>query len=136
MSHHSPPGTHGWQVFAEPAFRQHVSEILEHRDELRRSHRSHRSRGARRLRRRAAAVAVFGCFTLFLVMLLSACIPGLLARTVADGIPAGLLLALLQPPAIVLAVALHENAAERPVEATTDHVREQAEPDPWQGVLP
>ncbi|MFQ3562209.1 DUF485 domain-containing protein [Streptomyces gramineus] len=72
---------------------------------------------------------------MFLAILLLACAPGLLDRTVADGIPVGLVLALIQPPVIGLAVALHDRAAVHRERARADDFRERAEPDPWRGAL-
>ncbi|MFF4934856.1 DUF485 domain-containing protein [Streptomyces griseofuscus] len=112
MSHHPPPGTRFRHLSAAPPLPQSAPEVLGHRDDRRAQHRA--------LRRflRTAPFAVLGCFTLFL--LLSAWAPGFVTRTLVDGVPAGLLLGLLQLPVIWLAVAMYEYATHR---------LETAEPD-------
>jgi uncharacterized membrane protein (DUF485 family) len=48
---------------------------------------------------------------------------------VADGLPTGLLLALLQLPVTWLAIALYEHTARRHVDPLTDRIRKQSELD-------
>ncbi|MEW2510748.1 DUF485 domain-containing protein [Streptomyces sp. NPDC046870] len=88
-------------------------------------------RSAYRWQRRTATLTALGYFTLFLV--LSAYAPGVLTRTVADGIPAGLLLALLQLPVTWLAIALYEHTARRYVDPLADRIRRHAELDARRG---
>ncbi|MFF1402865.1 DUF485 domain-containing protein [Streptomyces sp. NPDC058294] len=88
-------------------------------------------RGAYRRQRRTATLTALGYFTLFLV--LSACAPGVLTRTVADGIPAGVLLALLQLPVTWLAIGLYETTARRYVDPLADRIRRQTELDARRG---
>ncbi|MEV5874469.1 DUF485 domain-containing protein [Streptomyces sp. NPDC052101] len=89
-------------------------------------------RGAYRWQRRTATLTALGYFTLFLV--LSACAPGVMTRTVADGIPAGLLLALVQLPVTWLAIVLYEHTARRHVDPLADRIRKVAELDARRGV--
>ncbi|MFF4039425.1 MULTISPECIES: DUF485 domain-containing protein [unclassified Streptomyces] len=88
-------------------------------------------RGAYRWQRRTAALTALGYFTLFLV--LSAFAPDVMTRTVVDGIPAGLLLALLQLPVTWLAIALYEHTARRHVDPLADRIRKEAELDARRG---
>ncbi|MFE1308740.1 DUF485 domain-containing protein [Streptomyces sp. NPDC058755] len=88
-------------------------------------------RGAYRWQRRTAALTSLGYFTLFLV--LSAFAPDVMTRTVVDGIPAGLLLALLQLPVTWLAIALYEHTARRHVDPLADRIRKEAELDARRG---
>ncbi|MGW2746165.1 DUF485 domain-containing protein [Streptomyces sp. NPDC001450] len=88
-------------------------------------------RGAYRWQRRTAALTAVGYFTLFLV--LSAFAPDVMTRTVVDGIPAGLLLALLQLPVTWLAIALYEHTARRHVDPLADRIRKEAELDARRG---
>ncbi|EST26568.1 DUF485 domain-containing protein [Streptomyces roseochromogenus] len=88
-------------------------------------------RGAYRWQRRTATLTALGYFTLFLV--LSASAPGVMTRTVTDGIPAGLLLALLQLPVTWLAIALYELTARRHVDPLADRIRKVAELDARRG---
>ncbi|MGW2649601.1 DUF485 domain-containing protein [Streptomyces sp. NPDC001393] len=90
-------------------------------------------RSAYRWQRRTATLTALGYFTLFLV--LSASAPGVMTRTVADGIPAGLLLALIQLPVTWLAIALYEHTARRHVDPLADRIRKQAELDARRGAL-
>ncbi|GHE00698.1 DUF485 domain-containing protein [Streptomyces alanosinicus] len=90
-------------------------------------------RGAYRWQRRTATLTALGYFTLFLV--LSATAPGVMTRTVADGIPAGLLLALLQLPVTGLAIALYEHTARRHVDPLADRIRKTAELDARRGAV-
>ncbi|MER6565556.1 DUF485 domain-containing protein [Streptomyces sp. NPDC001093] len=82
-------------------------------------------RSAYRWQRRTATLTALGYFTLFLV--LSAAAPGVMTRTVADGIPAGLLLAAIQVPVTWLAIALYEHTARRHVDPLADRIRKEAE---------
>ncbi|MGW2700657.1 DUF485 domain-containing protein [Streptomyces sp. NPDC001340] len=88
-------------------------------------------RSAYRWQRRTAALTALGYFTLFLV--LSAFAPDVMTRTVVDGIPAGLLLALLQLPVTWLAIALYEHTARRHVDPLADRIRKEAELDARRG---
>lgn len=88
-------------------------------------------RTAYRWQRRTATLTALGYFTLFLV--LSAFAPGVMTSTVTDGIPAGLLLALLQLPVTWLAIALYEHTARRQVDPIADRIRKQAELDARRG---
>ncbi|MEU6507280.1 MULTISPECIES: DUF485 domain-containing protein [unclassified Streptomyces] len=90
-------------------------------------------RGAYRRQRRIATLTALGYFTLFLV--LSACAPGVMTRTVTDGVPAGLLLALLQLPVTWLAIALYEHTARVHVDPLADRIRAEAELDARRGAL-
>ncbi|MEU0003208.1 DUF485 domain-containing protein [Streptomyces sp. NPDC006314] len=90
-------------------------------------------RSAYRWQRRTATLTALGYFTLFLV--LSACAPDAMTSTVADGIPAGLLLALLQLPVTWLAIALYEHTARRYVDPLADRIRKQAELDTRRGAV-
>ena len=84
-------------------------------------------RTAYRWQRRVATLTALGYFTLFLV--LSAFAPGFMTSTVADGLPTGLLLALLQLPVTWLAIALYEHTARRYVDPLADRIRKEAEVD-------
>ncbi|WP_225838043.1 DUF485 domain-containing protein [Streptomyces sp. NK08204] len=88
-------------------------------------------RNAYRRQRRTATLTALGYFTLFLI--LSACAPGVMTSTVADGIPAGLLLALTQLPVTFLAIALYERTARRHVDPLANRIRREAELDARQG---
>ncbi|KMS88525.1 MULTISPECIES: DUF485 domain-containing protein [Streptomyces] len=88
-------------------------------------------RSAYRWQRRTATLTALGYFTLFLV--LSAYAPGVMTRTVADGIPAGLLLALVQLPVTWLAIALYEHTARRHVDPLAERIRRHAELDARRG---
>ncbi|MFF9604794.1 DUF485 domain-containing protein [Streptomyces sp. NPDC014684] len=90
-------------------------------------------RGAYRWQRRTATLTALGYFTLFLV--LSAYAPHVMTRDLADGIPAGLLLALLQLPVTWLAIALYEHTARRHVDPLADRIRKEAELDARRGAL-
>ncbi|MFJ9868297.1 DUF485 domain-containing protein [Streptomyces sp. NPDC101165] len=90
-------------------------------------------RGAYRWQRRTAALTALGYFTLFLV--LSAFAPDVMTRTVVDGIPAGLLLALLQLPVTWLAIALYEHTARRHVDPLADRIRKEAALDARRGAV-
>ncbi|MEV0976709.1 DUF485 domain-containing protein [Streptomyces sp. NPDC049915] len=84
-------------------------------------------RSAYRWQRRTATLTALGYFSLFL--LLSAFAPSFMTRTVAGGLPAGLLLALVQLPVTWLAVAVYEHTARRHVDPLVDRIRRQAEVD-------
>ncbi|MET8447806.1 DUF485 domain-containing protein [Streptomyces sp. NPDC005209] len=88
-------------------------------------------RGAYRWQRRTATLTALGYFTLFLV--LSAFAPDFMTSPLADGIPAGLLLALLQLPVTCLAIALYEYTARRHVDPLADRIRKQADVDARRG---
>ncbi|MGY5117477.1 DUF485 domain-containing protein [Streptomyces sp. 900105755] len=133
----SGPSAHGpahltypWQPLPpEPPRPRHVPhrEPVGHHSDLR------VLRGAYRLRRRTATLTALGYFTLFLV--LSAFAPGLMTSTVADGVPAGLFLALLQLPVTWLAIALYEHSARRHVDPLADRIRRTAELDTRRGAV-
>ncbi|ELS53847.1 DUF485 domain-containing protein [Streptomyces viridochromogenes] len=84
-------------------------------------------RSAYRWQRRVATLTALGYFTLFLV--LSAFAPGFMTSAVTDGLPAGLLLALLQLPVTWLAIGLYEHTARRHVDPIADRIRKQAAVD-------
>ncbi|MDC0767871.1 DUF485 domain-containing protein [Streptomyces sp. HD] len=84
-------------------------------------------RTAYRWQRRVATLTALGYFTLFLI--LSAFAPGFMTSTLADGLPAGLLLALLQLPVTCLAIWLYEYTAGRYVDPLADRIRKEAEVD-------
>ncbi|SEE99844.1 DUF485 domain-containing protein [Streptomyces sp. Ag109_O5-10] len=133
----SDPSPHGpahltypWQPLPpEPPRPRHVPhrEPVGHHSDLR------LLRGAYRLRRRTATLTALGYFTLFLV--LSAFAPGLMTSTVADGVPAGLFLALLQLPVTWLAIALYEHSARHHVDPLADRIRRTAELDARRGAV-
>ncbi|MFF4118748.1 DUF485 domain-containing protein [Streptomyces sp. NPDC001714] len=130
----SPPEpahlTYPWQPRPpEPPLPRHVPhrEPVGHHSDLR------VLRGAYRLQRRTATLTALGYFTLFLV--LSAFAPGVMTSTVADGVPAGLLLALLQLPVTWLAIALYEHTARRHVDPLADRIRRTAELDARRGAV-
>ncbi|MGW1587110.1 DUF485 domain-containing protein [Streptomyces sp. NPDC002386] len=128
---HSPSyPTYPWQpVPPEPPRPQRAParEPLGHHSDLR------VLRGAYRWQRRTATLTALGYFTLFLV--LSAYAPDVMTRDIADGIPAGLLLALLQLPVTWLAIALYEHTARRHVDPLADRIRKEAELDARRGAL-
>ncbi|MFF5371196.1 DUF485 domain-containing protein [Streptomyces sp. NPDC013187] len=84
-------------------------------------------RSAYRWQRRVATLTALGYFTLFLI--LSAFAPSFMTSTVTDGLPAGLLLALIQVPVTWLAIALYEQTARRRVDPIADRIRKLAELD-------
>lgn len=88
-------------------------------------------RGAYRRQRRVATFTALGYFVLFLV--LSAFAPSLMTATVTAGLPAGLLLALLQLPVTWLAIALYERTAHRHVDPLAERIRKQSEIDARRG---
>ncbi|MER5940302.1 MULTISPECIES: DUF485 domain-containing protein [unclassified Streptomyces] len=84
-------------------------------------------RSAYRWQRRVATLTALGYFTLFLI--LSAFAPGFMTGTVTDGLPAGLLLALLQLPVTWLAIGLYEHTARRYLDPIADRIRKEAAVD-------
>jgi uncharacterized membrane protein (DUF485 family) len=84
-------------------------------------------RGAYRWQRRVATLTALGYFTLFLI--LSAYAPSFMTADVTDGLPVGLLLALVQLPVTWLAIALYEHTARRYVDPLADRIRKQSELD-------
>jgi len=84
-------------------------------------------RGAYRRQRRVSTLTALGYFCLFLG--LSAFAPSLMSSTVTDGVPTGLLLALVQLPVTWLAIAHYERTARRRVDPLADRIRKQAELD-------
>jgi uncharacterized membrane protein (DUF485 family) len=81
-------------------------------------------RSAYRWQRRTASLAALGYFTLFLI--LSAFAPSVMTSTVTDGLPTGLLLALLQIPVTWLAIVLYERTARRYVDPIADRIRKES----------
>ncbi|MFE5816443.1 DUF485 domain-containing protein [Streptomyces sp. NPDC056479] len=123
----SPPpsyATYPWQPSAPP----HPPESARHRtpDHPPLGHHSDLRilRSAYRWQRRVATLTALGYFTLFLI--LSAFAPGFMTSTVTDGLPAGLLLALLQLPVTWLAIGLYEHTARRYVDPIADRIRKEA----------
>jgi uncharacterized membrane protein (DUF485 family) len=84
-------------------------------------------RSAYRRQRRVATLTALGYFILFLI--LSAFAPSFMTSTVTDGLPTGLLLALVQVPVTWLAIALYEQTARRRVDPIADRIRKHAELD-------
>ncbi len=84
-------------------------------------------RTAYRWQRRVATLTALGYFTLFLI--LSAFAPGFMTSTVTEGLPVGLLLALIQLPVTWLAIGLYEHTARRYVDPLADRIRKLAEVD-------
>ncbi|MET8893455.1 DUF485 domain-containing protein [Streptomyces albogriseolus] len=116
--------TYPWQPPAPPPPRtprtpRHAP--LGHHSDLRRLRRAYR------WQRRTATLTALGYFVLFLV--LSAFAPSFMTGTVADGLPAGLLLAVGQVPVTWLAVALYEATARRRVDPLAQLIRRQAAVD-------
>ncbi|MFR9800176.1 DUF485 domain-containing protein [Streptomyces sp. MS06] len=123
-----PPQGHPWQP-TPPAPRQ------PHREQYREQHREQlvhpgdlRSlRQAYQRQRRTTTLTALGYFSLFL--LLSAFVPSFMTLTVADGLPIGLLLALLQLPVTWTAIVLYERTARHRVDPLADRIRRQVELD-------
>lgn len=84
-------------------------------------------RGAYRRQRRVATLTALGYFVAFLV--LSAFAPSLMTGAVAPGLPAGLLLALLQLPVTGLAIVVYEYTARRRVDPLAERIRDLSETD-------
>jgi uncharacterized membrane protein (DUF485 family) len=105
----APPAT-------EPRRAPHHAPLGHHSD-LR------RLRSAYRWQRRTATLTALGYFVLFLV--LSAFAPSFMTGTVTDGVPTGLLLAVLQVPVTWLAIAMYEGTARRHVDPLADLIRRQ-----------
>ncbi|MDI9836166.1 DUF485 domain-containing protein [Streptomyces sp. KAU_LT] len=127
---HPPPPSHAtypWQAAfppqppEPPRHRTPDHPPLGHHSDLR------VLRTAYRLQRRVATLTALGYFLLFLI--LSAFAPGFMGEEVAAGLPAGLLLALLQLPVTWLAIALYEYTARRYLDPVADRIRRQAEID-------
>ncbi|MER7565692.1 DUF485 domain-containing protein [Streptomyces sp. NPDC097941] len=124
-----PYPTYPWQPPAPPP--EPARHRPGHRDPL-----GHHSdlrilRSAYRWQRRTATLTALGYFTLFLV--LSAYAPSFMASSVTDGLPTGLLLALLQLPVTWLAIAVYEHTARRYVDPLADRIRKQSEVDARRG---
>ncbi|MFF0515037.1 DUF485 domain-containing protein [Streptomyces sp. NPDC004250] len=117
---HQPP-RHQAPSHRAPARRAPRRDPLGHHSDLR------ILRSAYRWQRRTATLTALGYFTLFLV--LSAYAPGFMTGTVVDGLPTGLLLALVQLPVTWLAIALYEQTARRRVDPLADRIRKEAELD-------
>ncbi|MCX4859623.1 DUF485 domain-containing protein [Streptomyces canus] len=120
-----PYPTYPWQPPPSPP--EPVTRSPHHRSSL-----GHHSdlrilRSAYRWQRRTATLTALGYFTLFLV--LSAYAPSFMASSVTDGLPTGLLLALLQLPVTWLAIAVYEHTARRYVDPLADRIRKQSEVD-------
>ncbi|WP_369194442.1 DUF485 domain-containing protein [Streptomyces djakartensis] len=112
--------TYPWvpQREPEPAGRPHRRHAsLGHHSDLR------VLRSAYRWQRRVATLTALGYFVLFL--LLSALAPSFMTATVTDGLPTGLILALVQVPVTWLAIALYERTARRRVDPIADRIRKQ-----------
>ncbi|MFG2574410.1 DUF485 domain-containing protein [Streptomyces sp. NPDC048481] len=84
-------------------------------------------RGAYRRQRRVATLTALGYFVVFLV--LSAFAPSLMTASPAPGLPAGLLLALLQLPVTGLAIVVYERTARRRVDPLAERIRTLSEID-------
>ncbi|MFJ4206010.1 DUF485 domain-containing protein [Streptomyces sviceus] len=84
-------------------------------------------RNAYRRQRRTATFTALGYFTFFLV--LSACAPSFMASSLTDGLPTGLVLALLQLPVTWLAIGVYEHTARRCVDPLSDRIRKQSQVD-------
>ncbi|MDT9696717.1 DUF485 domain-containing protein [Streptomyces sp. P17] len=84
-------------------------------------------RSAYRWQRRTATLTALGYFILFLILSVTA--PSFMTSTVTDGLPTGLLLALIQLPVTWLAIALYEHTARRYVDPLADRIRKQAAVD-------
>ncbi|MFF7643698.1 DUF485 domain-containing protein [Streptomyces canus] len=127
MSHDpsQPYPTYPWQPPApppEPApHPSHHRSPLGHHSDLR------ILRSAYHWQRRTATLTALGYFTFFLV--LSACAPSFMASSLTDGLPTGLVLALLQLPVTWLAIAVYEHTARRCVDPLADRIRKQSEVD-------
>ncbi|MDN3023115.1 DUF485 domain-containing protein [Streptomyces sp. S.PB5] len=124
----SPPPTYPWLPPAAPeptARRRPLREPVGHHSDLR------ILRGAYRRQRRVATLTALGYFTLFLI--LSAFAPSLMTSRITDGLPTGLLLALLQLPVTWLAIALYERTARSYVDPIADRIRKQSELDARRG---
>ncbi|MER7804238.1 DUF485 domain-containing protein [Streptomyces parvulus] len=134
---HQPPYQPPYQPSSPPPFPPHAPAPHQapHRSRRRDPLGSHRDlrvlRGAYRWQRRTATLTALGYFTLFL--LLSAYAPGFMTGTVTDGLPTGLLLALVQLPVTWLAIALYEQTARRRVDPLADRIRKEAELDARRG---
>ncbi|MEU9475362.1 DUF485 domain-containing protein [Streptomyces sp. NPDC048191] len=126
-SYGPPDLTYPWQPAPPPPrpARRPLRDPVGHHSDLR------VLRSAYRWQRRTATLTALGYFTLFLV--LSASAPGVMTRTAVDGIPAGLLLALIQLPVTWLAIALYEHTARRHVDPLADRIRKEAELDARRG---
>ncbi|WAZ22242.1 DUF485 domain-containing protein [Streptomyces cinnabarinus] len=123
-----PYATYPWQPPApaeHPQYHPPRQAPLGHHSDLR------ILRGAYRWQRRTATLTALGYFVLFLV--LSASAPSFMTSTVTDGLPTGLLLALLQLPVTVLAIGVYEHTARRYVDPLADRIRKQAEVDARRG---
>ncbi|MFJ9905091.1 DUF485 domain-containing protein [Streptomyces sp. NPDC101152] len=126
--HDSSPSyeaTYPWQPPIEdppePPRRRPQRPALGHHSDLR------ILRSAYRWQRRTASLTALGYFTLFLV--LSAFAPSVMTSSVTDGLPTGLLLALVQIPVTWLAIALYEHTARRYVDPIADRIRAQSAVD-------
>ena len=124
-----PYSTYPWQP--SPAPPEPATRHSRHRAPL-----GHHSdlrilRSAYRWQRRTATLTALGYFTLFLV--LSAYAPSFMASSVTDGLPTGLLLALLQLPVTWLAIGVYEHTARRYVDPLADRIRKQSEVDARRG---
>ncbi|MEW2611980.1 DUF485 domain-containing protein [Streptomyces sp. NPDC047880] len=116
--------TYPWtpQEVSEPAARRPQRHAaLGHHSDLR------VLRSAYRWQRRVATLTALGYFVLFLI--LSAFAPSFMTSSVTDGLPTGLLLALVQVPVTWLAIALYEQTARRRVDPIADRIRGLAELD-------
>ncbi|MFF7074697.1 DUF485 domain-containing protein [Streptomyces pseudovenezuelae] len=120
-----PYPTYPWQPPAPPP--EPAPHPARHRSPL-----GHHSdlrilRSAYRWQRRTATLTALGYFTFFLV--LSAYAPSFMASSLTEGLPTGLVLALLQLPVTWLAIAVYEHTARRYVDPLADRIRKQSEVD-------
>ncbi|WP_320779483.1 DUF485 domain-containing protein [Streptomyces sp. CRN 30] len=88
-------------------------------------------RAAYRRQRRTATFTALGYFLVFLC--LAAFAPSALTADVTDGLPLGLLLALLQLPVTWLAIALYERTARRGVDPLVERMRQERTVDVRRG---
>ncbi|MCL7428604.1 DUF485 domain-containing protein [Streptomyces sp. NPDC057806] len=119
-----PYAGYPWQPSAPAGPPQHRAQrhpALGHHSDLR------ILRSAYRWQRRTATLTALGYFVLFLI--LSATAPSFMTSTVTEGLPTGLLLALIQLPVTWLAIALYEHTARRYVDPLADRIRKQAAVD-------
>ncbi|MFC9062285.1 DUF485 domain-containing protein [Streptomyces sp. NPDC057074] len=135
---HHPPPHHIAPPYPPhaPTRQAPAHQAPSHRATARRDPLGHHSdlrilRSAYRWQRRTATLTALGYFTLFLI--LSAYAPGFMTGRVVDGLPTGLLLALVQLPVTWLAIALYEQTARRRVDPLADRIRKEAALDARRG---
>ncbi|MFF4709348.1 DUF485 domain-containing protein [Streptomyces sp. NPDC001288] len=134
MSHHPPAGAYTWPAHHGAASSQAALEPSRHEDGF--EYLSLPREACCRVWRLNTS-AVLGLFSSFL--LLAACAPGFMTRTVTTGMPVGLLLALEQFAVLLVAAVGCRHTAHRsahPAEPPADAVREEeAGAAPWRGVV-